>query len=120
MEGKLAIARNGRPADAGPLHAEELAFQTTVRERFATAMNWKAAKPERWDGGVAIILAHGAGQGTDSPFMRFFHEALPQRGFLSVQFNFEYMDQGRKIPDPQPKMQALYRQIVQRSEERRV
>ena len=76
-------------------------------------MNWKAAKPDVWDGEIAIILAHGAGQGIDSPFMKFFHEALPHRGFLSVQFNFEYIEKGRKIPDPQPKMQALYRQVVQ-------
>jgi len=44
--------------------------------------------------------------------MKFFQEALPQRGLLSVQFNFEYIDKGKKVPDPQPKMQALYRQIV--------
>jgi uncharacterized protein len=76
-------------------------------------MNWNAALPENWDGEIGIILAHGAGQGIDSPFMRFFHDALPQRGLLSVQFNFDYMDKGRKIPDPQPKMQSLYRQVVQ-------
>lgn len=65
-----------------------------------------------WDGHTAIILAHGAGQGIDSPFMRFFDEALTKRGFLSVQFNFDYMKQGRKIPDPQPKMRALYQQVI--------
>ena len=54
-------------------------------------MIWRAAKPGKWDGKVAVILAHGAGQGIDSPFMKFFHEALPQRGMLSVEFNFEYM-----------------------------
>jgi uncharacterized protein len=76
-------------------------------------MNWKVAMPEQWDGETAIILAHGAGQGMESSFMKFFHVALPQRGYLSVQFNFEYMDRQRKIPDPQPKMQALYRQVIQ-------
>jgi uncharacterized protein len=76
-------------------------------------MSWKAAVPEGWDSGIAIILAHGAGQGMESPFMKFFHDALPRRGFLSVQFNFEYIDKGRKIPDPQPKMQAVYREVVQ-------
>lgn len=75
-------------------------------------MIWRAAKPENWDGNVAVILAHGAGQGIDSPFMKFFHEALPKRGLLSVQFNFDYMQQGRKVPDSQPKMQALYRQVI--------
>jgi uncharacterized protein len=75
-------------------------------------MNWKAKLPEPWNQEFALILAHGAGQGIDSPFMKYFHEAMPQRGLLSVQFNFEYMEKGKKIPDPQPKMQALYRQIV--------
>ena len=75
-------------------------------------MIWRAAKPGKWDGKVAVILAHGAGQGIDSPFMKFFHEALPQRGMLSVEFNFEYMEQHRKMPDPQPKMQARYREVV--------
>ncbi|HET9220729.1 MAG TPA: alpha/beta family hydrolase [Terriglobia bacterium] len=76
-------------------------------------MKWSANLPERWDGTRAVILAHGAGQGMNSPFMKFFHETLPRRGILSVQFNFEYMETGRKIPDPQPKLQALYRQIVE-------
>jgi uncharacterized protein len=75
-------------------------------------MNWRAAIPDKWDGNVAIVLAHGAGQGTDSPFMNFFHDALPRRGMLSIQFNFDYMQTGRKIPDPQPKMQALYQQVI--------
>jgi predicted alpha/beta-hydrolase family hydrolase len=70
-------------------------------------------KPSGWDGRVAIILAHGAGQGIDSPFMKFFHDELSARGFLSVMFNFEYMEQKRKMPDPQPKMQARYRQVVE-------
>jgi predicted alpha/beta-hydrolase family hydrolase len=75
-------------------------------------MNWTARLPDKWNREIAVILAHGAGQGIDSPFMKFFHEALPHRGLLSVQFNFEYMDKGKKIPDAQPKMQALFRQIV--------
>src|SRR5262249_4040414 len=76
-------------------------------------MTWIGIKPESWDRKVAVILAHGAGQGMDSPFMTFFHNELARRGFLSVQFNFEYMEAKRKFPDPQPKMQALYRQVVQ-------
>jgi predicted alpha/beta-hydrolase family hydrolase len=75
-------------------------------------MIWAANIPEPWDGGAAIILSHGAGQGMQSPFMKYFHAELRNRGFLSVMFNFEYMDKGRKIPDPQPKMQALYRQVI--------
>ena len=65
-----------------------------------------------WDGGTAIILAHGAGQGMNSPFMNYFQVELTNRGFLTVKFNFDYMDQKRKFPDPQPKLQARYRAAV--------
>jgi len=75
-------------------------------------VNWIAAKPDFWDGRTAIILAHGAGQGMDSPFMSYFHEELARRGLLTVKFNFEYIDQKRKIPDSQPKLQARYRTVV--------
>lgn len=61
---------------------------------------------------TAVILAHGAGQGMQSPFMTYFHTELGARGFLSVKFNFEYMDAKRRMPDPQPKLQARYRNVV--------
>ena len=64
-----------------------------------------------WDGNIAIILAHGAGQGMHSPFMTYFHDELSRRGFLTVTFDFDYMEK-RKIPDPQPKLQARYRSVV--------
>jgi len=61
---------------------------------------------------TAIILAHGAGAGIQTPFMTFFRNELTQRGFISVQFNFDYIEQKRKVPDPQPKLQARYRRAV--------
>jgi len=48
-----------------------------------------------------------------SPFMNYFHEELANRGFLSVKFNFEYVDAKRRMPDPQPKLQARYRSVVE-------
>ena len=75
-------------------------------------MNWIAAKPDSWEGHTAIILAHGAGQGMHSPFMTYFHTELAGRGFLSIKFNFDYMEQNRKVPDAQPKLQACYRAVV--------
>jgi uncharacterized protein len=66
-----------------------------------------------WNGETAIILGHGAGQGMNSPFMNYFHTELTSRGFLTIKFNFDYMDQGRKVPDPQPKLRARYRSIVE-------
>jgi predicted alpha/beta-hydrolase family hydrolase len=69
-------------------------------------------KPSRWTSRTAVILAHGAGQGMNSPFMTYFHTELSNRDFLSVKFDFEYMEAKRRVPDPQPKLQARYRSIV--------
>jgi uncharacterized protein len=66
-----------------------------------------------WNGETAIILAHGAGQGMNSPFMNYFQSELTSRGFLTVKFNFDYMEQKRKVPDPQPKLQARYRAVIE-------
>ena len=74
---------------------------------------WVVEKPDSWDSGTAVILAHGAGQGMDSPFMTFFHREMASRGFLSVKFNFDYMNQRRGVPDPQPKLRAQYREVIE-------
>ncbi len=48
----------------------------------------------------------------NSPFMSYFHTELSHRGFLTVKFNFDYITNRRKVPDPQPKLQAYYREVV--------
>lgn len=53
-----------------------------------------------------------------SPFMKFFQQELARKGYLTVLFNFEYMDAGRSIPDPQPKLQARYRSVIETVVER--
>jgi predicted alpha/beta-hydrolase family hydrolase len=75
-------------------------------------MNFNASVPDSWDGNTALVLAHGAGQGMDSPFMNYFHREMSARGFLSVKFNFEYMEHGRKIPDTQQKLRARYADVI--------
>jgi len=61
---------------------------------------------------TVIILAHGAGQGMSSPFMVFFRSQLEAHGLTCLTFNFDYMEQKRRMPDPQPKLQAKYRAVV--------
>ncbi len=76
-------------------------------------MIWTANKPSNWDRQTAVILAPGAGAGMNSPFMVFFHNELAQRGFATVKFDFEYMEQKRHVPDPQPKLRDRYRQVIE-------
>ncbi len=71
-------------------------------------------RPTGWDGSLAFILGHGAGQDMDSSFMSFFHSGLSRLGFLSVKFNFHYIEKGRRPPDAQPKLRATYRVVIDR------
>ena len=68
---------------------------------------------------AVLILAHGAGQGLDSPFMMHFGESLAQRGVSVVQFEFDYMRAARatgkrKPPDREPKLRACWHDVVTR------
>ena len=61
---------------------------------------------------TTIVLAHGAGAPQLSPFMTAFATGLSARGVDVVTFNFVYMEQGRRAPDPKARLEATYRSVV--------
>jgi uncharacterized protein len=61
---------------------------------------------------VSVVLAHGAGAGQRSTFMVDFAAALSDLGLDVVTFNFLYTEQGRKIPDRAPVLEACYRAVI--------
>ena len=71
-----------------------------------------ARVPAGWQPGPAVILGHGAGQDMNSPFMSAFHLGLASCGYLSVTFNFSYMEAGRRAPDSQKKLRATYAGVI--------
>src|SRR5437879_8838075 len=64
------------------------------------------AADARTRAGVTLMLAHGAGAGQGSPFLVRFASGLAARGIDAVTFNFSYTEHGRRIPDPNPKLEA--------------
>jgi len=62
--------------------------------------------------GGALILAHGAGAGQRSPFMVDFADALTDLGIDIITFNFLYTEQGRRLPDRGPALEACYRAVI--------
>jgi uncharacterized protein len=62
---------------------------------------------------AALILAHGAGAGQRSAFMTDFADALSSLGLDIVTFNFLYTEQGRRIPDRAPALEACYRSVIE-------
>lgn len=79
-----------------------------------TATLYTAGDPPRGAAAArpAIVLAHGAGAGQRHPFMVSFARGLAARGIDVITFNFPYMEQGRKVPDRAPVLEACYRQAI--------
>lgn len=61
---------------------------------------------------ATVILAHGAGAPQSSAFMVAVAEGLARRGCHAVTFNFPYTEQGRRLPDRAPVLEACFRDVV--------
>ena len=60
----------------------------------------------------AIVLAHGAGANQRHAFMVNAALGLARRGVDTTTFNFAYTEAGRRAPDPAPKLEACFRDVV--------
>jgi uncharacterized protein len=70
------------------------------------------AAPAGKQAGITLILGHGAGANQTSAFMVTFATALASRGIDTVTFNFLYSEQRRRVPDPNSRLEACYRSVV--------
>jgi len=73
-----------------------------------TAMVYAADAPAI----ATLVLAHGAGANQFSAFMIEFAGALAARQLDVVTFNFPFTERGKKMPDPQPVLEACYRAVL--------
>ena len=76
-----------------------------------TAIIYAAAKARR--AGIGLILGPGAGAPQTSGFMVTFASELAARGIDVVTFNFLYMEQRRRVPDPNAKLEGCYRAVIE-------
>lgn len=65
------------------------------------------------DARAAYVLAHGAGAGMRHPFMQSIAEGLAARGIAVLRYEFAYMEQGGKRPDPPQVAEARVREAVE-------
>jgi uncharacterized protein len=70
------------------------------------------ARPPRLE--ACFILAHGAGAGQTSSFIREFATELAGRGIDVFTFNFPYMEAGRKVPDRAQTLEECFRAAIER------
>lgn len=64
------------------------------------------------DARACYVFAHGAGAGMRHSFMAAAATALAQRGIATLRYQFPYMEQGSKRPDPPAIAQATVRAAV--------
>lgn len=88
----------------------ELEIRINERDR-VSALLYVAAQKTRV--GVTLILGHGAGANQLSPFLQLFGKGLAARGVDVLTFNFVYMEQGRRVPDPKAKLESCYRAVIE-------
>lgn len=60
----------------------------------------------------AIVVAHGAGAGQTSPFMVRTAQGLAARGIHAATFDFDYIVQGKRVPDRPPILEARWRAAI--------
>lgn len=65
--------------------------------------------PDAW---LLYVLAHGAGAGMRHPFMQAASRALAERGVATLRYEFPYMAERRRRPDPPAVAQAAVRAAV--------
>jgi len=90
--------------------SERIAVEVAPGQK-VTATVYPAAAGKQ--AGITVILGHGAGAGQGSGFMVSFATALSGRGIDTVTFDFLYMAQGRRLPDPKDKLEACYRAVIE-------
>jgi uncharacterized protein len=61
---------------------------------------------------ACYVLAHGAGAGMKHPFMAAVATELAERGIASLRYQFPYMEQGGRRPDPPKLAHATVRAAV--------
>jgi predicted alpha/beta-hydrolase family hydrolase len=61
---------------------------------------------------AGYVLAHGAGAGMSHPFMTEAAEQLADRGIATLRYQFPYMEQGSRRPDPPRIAHATVRAAV--------
>ncbi len=101
---------NGQMAEDSLVRMEK----ATVQMEDGRKMSLVYAVPSNPDRNpTCLIIAHGAGGPMYSPFITYFHTALAKKGFLTVKFNFPYMEARKRVPDRRDVLEASYMKIVE-------
>ena len=60
-----------------------------------------------------VVLAHGAGAGMRHAFLEDFAQGLAKKEIATFRYQFPYMEQGRRAPNPQPRLLSTVISAIQ-------
>ncbi len=83
-------------------------YKLMVNEKSTITSEWLI--PDHFQ--TALIIAHGAGNGMDSPFISYLHKQIANHDILTVKFNFPYMEKARKTPDRAQVLEATWLKVI--------
>ncbi len=93
---------------------QSLSYETEKLEWDEHKVSLTYCLPGKNRNGSCAVIAHGAGGPMYSPFITYFHSRLAEHGFLTVKFNFPYMEARRRYPDRPEILEDCYSRIVER------
>jgi len=93
---------------------EPTSHEIQVSDRIGRVSALLLAPAGAW---AMLALAHGAGAGMRHPFMDDVARALAGRGIATLRYQFPYMEQGGRRPDPPAVLEATVRAAVERARE---
>jgi predicted alpha/beta-hydrolase family hydrolase len=88
--------------------AKELTI--AVGERRGAVSALLVRPPDAW---LLYVLAHGAGAGMRHPFLETIAQRLAERGIATLRYQFPYMEQRARRPDPPAVAEAAVRAAVE-------
>ena len=95
--------------------SEPTAIEIHVSDRIGRVSGVVRRPADAW---AILALAHGAGAGMRHPFMETLAQALEAHGIATLRYQFPYMDQGGRRPDPPAVLEATVRAAVDESRSR--
>lgn len=90
------------------MRAEEIEFAV---EGTSTQVSGLLLRPR--DVRALYVLAHGAGAGMRHPFLQSIAERLAEAGIGTLRYQFPYMEEGRRYPNPPALLETTVRSAVQ-------
>lgn len=70
------------------------------------------ATPDGQESGWTLVYAPGAGSNLNDPFGEYLARRLAGSGISTVRFQFPYMEEGKRRPDPPQLLEETWREII--------